>query len=149
MDDGREDGNWADVKVELQRRFPSWRAPMDAEDVWYASPPFDLKRAHAESEAPILRAFVWGFHLELSSRTLRELASAANPVNELLAALGPARGPAAPFVTLAAAFVAGYLHGHGRLDQGDGIYVSMSWFAPGVFIPSAVRGRALYAAQAG
>lgn len=143
INQGLEDGNWADVKGELQRRFPSWRAPAGASDVWYTSPPFDLRRASTASDAPILRAFVWGFHLELSSRCVRELSLVANPVNEIVAAIGPARGPAAPFVPLAAAFVAGLLQGLnqfgcGKLDQGDGIYVSMSWFAPGVFIASAV-----------
>lgn len=145
IDHGLEDGNWADVKVELERRFPSWRAPMDTGDVWYTSPAFELRRASTAIDSPVLRAFVWGFHLELSSRSLRELALVANPVNEIVAAVGPVRGPAAPFVPLAAAFVAGLLQGGrqfglGKLDQGDGMYVSMSWFAPGVFIATAVGG---------
>ncbi|QSQ14532.1 hypothetical protein [Myxococcus landrumensis] len=41
-------------------------------------------------------------------------------------------GPAASFVSLAAAFLAGALQLLRNLDKGNGVYLSMSWFVPGV-----------------
>jgi hypothetical protein len=47
-------------------------------------------------------------------------------------------GPAAPFIAIAAVFIAGALGLLKSLDQGYGVYISMSWFAPGIFVPTPV-----------
>jgi hypothetical protein len=64
--------------------------------------------------------------------------SVANPINAIVAAIGPVTGPAAPFVAIAAGFVAGALALLRGIDRGRGVYVSMSWFALGVFVPTTV-----------
>lgn len=86
----------------------------------------------------VARTFWWGFHIEISHADLQAFLGAANPVNALVAAIGGATGPAAPFIVLAAGFVAGTLQLLAGLDRGRGVYVSMSWFAPGVFVPTSV-----------
>ncbi len=65
----------------------------------------------------------------------------AQPVNAIVAAIGPVTGPAAPFILAAAGFVAGALKLLKNLDHGHGVYVSMSWVTPGVFIPTTVPGK--------
>jgi metacaspase-1 len=90
----------------------------------------------------VVRAFFWGFHIEISHKDLQAFLSAADPVNALIGSIGGAvPSPAAPFIALAAAFVAGALGLLRSLDQGNGVYISMSWFAPGVFIPTTVPTR--------
>ncbi len=86
----------------------------------------------------VVRAFWWGFHIEVPHQDLAGFLSAAVPINAIAAAIGPATGPAAPFVALAAGFIAGALTALRQLDRGRGVYISMSWFAPGVFVPTTV-----------
>lgn len=62
----------------------------------------------------------------------------AEPLNAIAAAIGPVTGPAAPFILAASGFIAGALRLLKNLDRGRGVYISMSWFAPGVFIPTSV-----------
>jgi hypothetical protein len=86
----------------------------------------------------IARAFWWGFHVEISHQDLLAFLDTATPINAIAAAIGPVTGPAAPFVALIAGFIAGALELLRGLDRGRGVYVSMSWFAPGVFVPTSV-----------
>ncbi|WP_437589706.1 caspase family protein [Sorangium sp. So ce1000] len=143
-------GNWTEVCAELQRRFPDIKlppallagyTPATTSDSFITSSndlPTAPRTTRAATGAPIVRAFFWGFHIEISSQSLREFLSVADPINAIVAALGPITGPAAPFVALAAAFIAGALQLLRGLDRGNGVYVSMSWFAPLVFIPTTV-----------
>ena len=86
-----------------------------------------------------VRAFFWGFHIQISHQDLEAFLNTAEPVNALIGTIGGSiPGPAAPFIALAAAFVAGALGLLKSLDHGAGVYVSMSWFAPGIFIPTSV-----------
>lgn len=86
----------------------------------------------------VVRAFWWGFHIQISHQDLQALLGVADPINQLAVMIGPVTGPAAPFVLLAATFVAGALALLRSLDRGRGVYVSMSWFAPGIFVPTSV-----------
>jgi hypothetical protein len=86
----------------------------------------------------VVRAFWWGFHIEVSHGDLESFLNVANPINAVAAAIGPVTGPAAPFVALAAGFIAGALALLRGLDRGRGVYISMSWFAPGIFVPTSV-----------
>jgi metacaspase-1 len=86
----------------------------------------------------VVRAFWWGFHIEISHQDLLSFLNVASPINSIVAAIGPVTGPAAPFVALIAAFIAGALGLLRGLDRGRGVYVSMSWFAPGIFVPTSV-----------
>lgn len=142
------DGQWPAIRDELTRRFPGCQLPVEA------APPHGDHRSlaipgpatRAASGAPIVRAFWWGFHIECSSQSLRDLLNAADPASALAAAIGPATGPAAPFVLAAAAFVKSAVQLLRGLDHGNGVYIAMSWFLPGIFVPTTVpgdRGRAL------
>jgi hypothetical protein len=86
----------------------------------------------------VVRTFWWGFHIEISHQDLSAFLNTATPINAVAAAIGPVTGPAAPFVALVAGFIAGALEVLRGLDRGRGAYVSMSWFAPGVFVPTSV-----------
>jgi metacaspase-1 len=156
-----DQGNWLEVRAELERRIPGWKSvpilqKLEQGDGWVSGPSlpgssldsrigFVGANAAPDSRAPtgpaIVRAFFWGFHIEISSEGLRTFLSVADPINAIVASIGPVTGPAAPFVTLAAAFVAGALRLLEGLDKGSGVYISMSWFAPGLFIPTTVPTR--------
>src|SRR5207244_2328964 len=89
----------------------------------------------ARGGGTVARAFWWGFHIEISHEDLTNFLAAADPINAMIGALGGGiPSPAAPFIALAAAFVAGALGMLRGLDHGRGVYVSMSWFAAGIFI---------------
>lgn len=130
------EGNWAEVRDELNRRFPELglSAEEALSDATSAAP-------RAAKGKPIVRTFFWGFHIEISSGGLTHFLSVAQPVNAIVAAIGPVTGPAAPFILAAAGFVAGALKLLKNLDHGQGVYISMSWVTPGVFIPTTVKGK--------
>lgn len=94
--------------------------------------------AASQRGGTVVRAFWWGFHVEISHQDLATFLGAAIPVNSIAAAIGPVTGPAAPFVALVAGVIAATLEALRGLDRGRGVYVSMSWFAPGVFVPTSV-----------
>lgn len=87
----------------------------------------------------VVRAFWWGFHIQISHEDLQAFLGGANAVNTIVDMIGGnIPSPAAPFIHLAAIFVAGALQLLAGLDRGNGVYISMSWFAPGVFVPTSV-----------
>jgi hypothetical protein len=87
----------------------------------------------------VVRAFWWGFHIQISHEDLQAFLGGAGTVNTIVDMIGGSiPSPAQPFIKLAAAFVAGALGLLGGLDHGRGVYVSMSWFAPGIFVPTSV-----------
>jgi metacaspase-1 len=140
----QEQGNWHEVQAELSRRLPNWKPPevvsamaSPASSVAVIASPASLP-SRAVSGPPIVRTFFWGFHIEISRSSLQDFLRVADPVNAIVGAIGPITGPAAPFVIVAAGFVAGALQLLRGLDRGSGVYVSMSWFAPGIFIPTSV-----------
>jgi hypothetical protein len=81
----------------------------------------------------------WGFHVEVGHEDLETVLNSADAVNSLVALIGGnIPSPAAPWIKLLAPFVASIHQRLRELDRGNGIYISMSWFAPGVFIPTPV-----------
>ncbi|MEV4364395.1 hypothetical protein [Nonomuraea sp. NPDC049625] len=87
----------------------------------------------------VVRAFWWGFHVEIGHDDLETILKSADMVNATVAAIGGnIPSPAAPWIKLLAPFVAAVHERLRAMDRGCGIYVSMSWFAPGVFIPTSV-----------
>lgn len=126
------EGNWAEVRAELDRRFP---------ELGLSATEASAPRRTAKGRRPVVRTYFWGFHIEIGTRTLSDFLSVAQPVNAMVAAIGPVTGPAAPFILAAAGFVAGALKLLKNLDHGQGVYISMSWMSPGVFIPTSVSGK--------
>ncbi|MFN0249067.1 MAG: hypothetical protein ACKV2T_19440 [Kofleriaceae bacterium] len=87
----------------------------------------------------VARAFWWGFHIQISREDLMTFLSAADPINAMIGTIGGGiPSPASPFIAIAAAFVAGALGLMRSLDRGRGVYVSMLWIAPGIFVPTSV-----------
>ena len=90
-----------------------------------------LQTRVTENGGTIVRAFWWGFHIQLSHDEL----STTDPVRGLVE-MEPT--PASPFLAGAAAFMASSVHILRNLDRDEGVYISMSWFAPFIFVPTAV-----------
>ena len=87
----------------------------------------------------VVRAFWWGFHVEISHEDLQAFLSGAGSVNTIVATIGGGiPSPAQPWIVLIAGFIAGALGLLRGLDRGRGVYVSMTWFAPGAFVPTSV-----------
>lgn len=87
----------------------------------------------------VVRAFWWGFHVEISHEDLQAFLSGAGSVNTIVATIGGGiPSPAQPWIVLIAGFIAGALSLLQGLDRGRGVYVSMTWFAPGAFVPTSV-----------
>lgn len=89
-----------------------------------------LRTRVVECSGTVVRAFWWGFHLQISHRDL------SNP--DPVGAIQSTSTAASPFLARAAGFVASALHTLRSLDRGDGVYISMSWFAPFIFVPTSV-----------
>jgi hypothetical protein len=94
----------------------------------------------AVSGDPIVRAFWWGFHIEFSHENIVAFVNSRNPMSEIIDVVSrvmntrfPAWiGPVVGFMYAVLQVIAQ------AIDQGKGIYLSMSWFVPGVFIPTTV-----------
>lgn len=135
--------NWTDISTELTQRVPL-NHPANAEliNVIRTS---TLAQAPAGVPAPqdvggvTVRAFWWGFHIEIDHPSLESILTSADAVNALVGMIGGAiPSPAQPWIVLAAQFVAGAHQLLRSLDRGQGVYISMSWFAPGIFVPTSV-----------
>jgi hypothetical protein len=149
------DGNWQEVADELNKRVDNLSSQasaltgvavansLAAQSTFfgYASQAFQPAGGlpmRAET-GPIVRAFWWGFHIEIGHNDLETVLNAADTVNALVGLIGGnIPSPAAPWIKLLAPFVASVHQGLRALDRGRGIYISMSWFAPGIFIPTSV-----------
>lgn len=150
--------NWLEIKGELDRRFPYFKFPhskRELHDNFFKVPPgtandathllrnlnLNNLTAHITKDITgpaIVRTFWWGFHIEISNETIQSLLSAVDPINKFIVQTCTSSGPAAPYIPIAAAFLAGSLGSIKETDQGKGIYLSMSWFAPGIFIPTGI-----------
>lgn len=74
-----------------------------------------------------------GFRVELDHDTLETVLNSGDTVNSLVRSIGGAiPGPAQPWFLLIAKFVAGARALLRAPRSGNGIYLSMSWFAPPV-----------------
>jgi hypothetical protein len=142
-------GNWSDIQRELDRRAPSMRGHGALAERWTTANARAAETAFFERPAAatgpatrggtVVRSFWWGFHIQVSHEDLPIFLDAAEPINAVIGAIGGAiPTPAAPFIKIAAVFIAGALRLLRELDQGRGVYISMSWFAAGAFVPTTV-----------
>lgn len=85
------------------------------------------------------RVYWWGFNIEISHSALTKFINSADPINTIISNIGGSiPSPVAPWIKLVALFIAGALKSLKTLDKNRGVYISMSWFAPGIFIPTSV-----------
>ncbi|WP_332880980.1 hypothetical protein [Streptomyces sp. NBC_00564] len=137
--------NWPVVSLELAKRVPLNGGAGDGPLLTTPTPlltvadSLDMAPADVGVPGVTVRAFWWGFHVQIDHDTLRQILDAADTVNELVVAVGGTiPSPAQPWIRLIGLFVAGMHEALRVLDRGRGIYISMSWFAPGVFVPTPV-----------
>jgi hypothetical protein len=91
----------------------------------------------AATGGTFMQGYWWGFQIKVSHGDLDVFLAIADPLNTISAALTAVLWPpAAPFIGLAAEFITSMLALLKELDHGNGVYISMSWFAPGVFVPA-------------
>ncbi len=149
---------WEAIRPELEKRFGGQPAQQTAVASIAAAnssaaqvalfgyapsaAPNPLEQPTATAQAAtgtVVRTFWWGFHVEFGHDDLESVLTAADAVNRVVSLIGGnIPSPAQPWIRLLAPFIASVHQGLRGLDQGCGIYVSMSWFAPGVFIPTTV-----------
>jgi hypothetical protein len=148
--------NWSEVAEELRLRLgvdlpqadsglsqSTNRTPVTDEDgnggaMAHGFAPAALDTREPTDEVTV-RAFWWGFHIQIGHQALERILSAADGVNALVGSIGGAiPSPAQPWIVLIAKFVVGVHALLRQLDHGSGVYISMSWFAPGAFVPTTV-----------
>lgn len=104
--------------------------------------------------APTVSYFWWGFQVKLSSEAVRwyvggentaaglsGVAGAVYPITDAAVALvaaGGSTGPGVVFFAVLAAYLVAEASLIQAADKGKGVYLSMSWFAPAVFVPTSV-----------
>jgi hypothetical protein len=86
------------------------------------------------------REYWWGFQLEIPHERLTTWA--ADPDNEpadIAAAIETGIGPAAAFRRRLAAWIAGRVPELQQIDRGAGVYASMMWMAPNIFLATPIH----------
>jgi hypothetical protein len=81
-------------------------------------------------------AFWWGFHFIIPETLMDEWTQTGVAVGKVIQAASTFAGPASIFVNLFGAFVEAEFQLCRAVDQGNGVFVSMCWFAPGIFVPT-------------
>jgi len=95
--------------------------------------------AHAlPSGAITCTEYWWGFQLEIPHAILAEWAATTIDSEPIATAIGSGVGPSAPFRRRVATYIAGRLVELMHLDLGAGVYISMTWMAPNIYIPLAI-----------
>ena len=88
---------------------------------------------------PIVRTYWWGFSVQISHQDLDMFLGGAFTVNAIATAIGGGiPSPAQPFFLLIGGFILATIGALKALDRGQGIYISMLWWMPGAFVPTAV-----------
>lgn len=89
-------------------------------------------------DAITVEAYWWGFHLRVPEILMSSWLAGGLSAGAVVGAIAGATGPAAPFVAAAGAYITAEFNAAAEVDQGNGVYISMSWFAPLVFVPTAI-----------
>ena len=90
----------------------------------------------ANTAGVTVEAFWWGFHIVIPHGAMDDFAQTLDTIDTVLGAIAGESGPAAPFLELAAEALKLMIGLCRTMDHGNGIYFSMTWAAPGVFIPT-------------
>lgn len=151
-------GNWEEVRRFLDEQAARGATDLDAlsrsidanshaAQVMLFGGPVQLPESDADrgTTSPatrggtVARAFWWGFHIQVSHEDVQVITSALDGAAMLISALGD-NCPAAirPFLPVVRVFLDVSRAVLQALDRGNGVYISMSWFAPGVFVPTSV-----------
>jgi hypothetical protein len=147
MDRSNEaDDRWRDVLFELVKRAKGdaeFRARVEAtgaviDNLEALLEPRAVENTSA-SGGVVCQTYWWGFQLEIPHRILRAW-SAETPDSETVASeIGTVTGPASPFRRRTASWVASRVVDLQAHDRGAGVYVSMTWMAPNIFVATPIR----------
>lgn len=139
------DERWRDVLFELLRRAhgdPEFRARVEATGADIHNLEAVLARSRVDPTSPsgtvACHEYWWGFQLEIPHAVLTTWSSGTTESTDIAAAIGPGTGPSAPFRRRVAAWIASRIDELKELDQGAGVYASMTWMAPNIFIPTSI-----------
>lgn len=148
-DDDDADARWREVLHELVKRTrhdAEFRARVEATGAVIDNFEAVLERTHNFRAAPpsgaiTCRTYWWGFQLEIPHAILATWVPDTTESPEVVAAIGTIANTIAPFRRRAAAYIASRIGELQQLDRGAGTYVSMTWMAPNIFIPSSAADR--------
>lgn len=146
-----DNGNWEEVAALLSEQLPSQRGGADfmatvvaanaraAQEALSGAATIPNVGLVANRGGSVFRAFWWGFHVQISPIDLTSILNLVNPNGEIVKFLRIVVPKdyqywiaiLTPFVAITSSVLRG-------LDRGRGVYISMSWFAPGVFVPTSV-----------
>jgi hypothetical protein len=117
--------------------FAVFMSPNGVRWLWSSEPPVP-----PQEPAPariLVHTFWWGFHFKIPVLLMDHWNAVGVTVAEILNLVAGFTGPAAPFVSALATYIAANFQLAKQVDQGYGVYVSMSWFAPAVFVPTPIK----------
>jgi hypothetical protein len=84
--------------------------------------------------------FWWGMNLKLNHEELETVLASADAVGAITGLVGGVvPGAAKAYIELIATFIKASGEVLRRVDEGYGVYISMSWFAVGMFVPTPVK----------
>jgi hypothetical protein len=139
------DERWRDVLFEMVKRAKSdadFRERVERTGAVLDNFEAVLERVrgvNTPASAIRCRDYWWGFQLEIPHAVLAGWGEGSTELTDVTAVIGAVPGPAGPFTRRAASFVSRELAELATLDRGSGVYVSMTWMAPNVFISTGIR----------
>lgn len=150
-------GNWDDVRTQLDTQLRdgldtdalqraieansrSAQLALFGGTVQYDDAPDNRSMTSARTRGgTVARAFWWGFHIQISHADVQMIINGMNGAGALIDALTPLVPPVIrPFLAVVKIFLDVSAAVLRALDRGRGVYISMSWFAPAVFVPTSV-----------
>ncbi len=140
------DTRWREVFAELVQQAKAdaeFRMRVEATGAVIAN--FDAmlecrRRDHILATGTIAcREYWWGFQLEIPHAVLVEWCDTATEVAHIATLIDAGIGPAAAFKRGLAVWITHRLPELRQLDIGAGVYASMTWIAPNIFVATVIR----------
>lgn len=85
-----------------------------------------------------VQTYGWGFHFVVPEALMQDWTGAGLAVAEVVQFAATFAGPAAVFVEALGEYLEAEFDLAKAVDKGNGVYVSMSWFAPALFVPTPI-----------
>jgi hypothetical protein len=139
------DERWRDVLFELLKRAnddAEFRTRVEATGAEIKDLEAVLACARGTRPPPsgniACREYWWGFQLEIPHDILSAWQAGVTEPGDIADAIGSGTGPSAPFRRRVAYWIARRLDDLQQLDRGAGVYTSMTWMAPNIFVPASI-----------
>lgn len=101
--------------------------------------PVRTRTSVATRGGTVARAFWWGFHIQFSQEDTMALVQNIGAHARIISELSPlVPGAARPWLGLLQVFLNAHVAVINAVNRGRGVYLSMSWFAPGIFVTTTV-----------